>query len=43
MIDRIHILLGKLPYIRRYRRSLELAFEILGPEGRKEFRKRRYA
>ena len=38
--DRIHVALGRLPYVRRYRRALELAFEVMGPAGRAEYRRR---
>jgi hypothetical protein len=38
MKDRLHILLGKLPYIRKYRQALELAFSIMTFEQRQEFR-----
>lgn len=35
----LHILLGKLPYIRE---GLELVFQIMTPEQRQEFRVRRF-
>jgi hypothetical protein len=40
-MDRIHEWLGRLPYIREYRRSLELALELMTFEQRMAFRARR--